>query len=173
MSGTNVKTIRYATADSSLGRLFLAMTDKGLCAVSFDGDAQVRCAELRARFPGAELRPDPAGLEATVRGLRHAVDAPGQEVALPTDTGGTVFQQRVWRALQAIPPGRTESYAGLARRIGRPGAARAVAGACAANPLAVLVPCHRVLRSDGALGGYRWGLERKRTLLAREASAAG
>jgi AraC family transcriptional regulator, regulatory protein of adaptative response / methylated-DNA-[protein]-cysteine methyltransferase len=154
------------------GRLFLAATDKGLCAVSLGGNPQERCEELRARFPGAELKSDPVGLEATVRGLRQVVDAPGREVVLPTDTGGTEFQQRVWGALRTIPPGSTESYAGLARRIGRPGAARAVAGACAANPLAVLVPCHRVVRSDGALGGYRWGLELKRTLLAREATAA-
>ena len=172
MPEPNVQTIRYATADSSLGPLFFAVTDKGLCAVSFGEDPEERCAELRARFPGAALRLDPAGLAATVRSLQMAVDSPGRAVHLPTDVGGTAFQQRVWRALRSIPPGSTESYAALARRIGRPGAARAVAGACAANPLAVLVPCHRVVRSDGTLGGYRWGIERKRMLLAREAPAA-
>jgi AraC family transcriptional regulator of adaptative response/methylated-DNA-[protein]-cysteine methyltransferase len=125
--------------------------------------------ELEDRFPRARLIGGEAGFEALIAQVVGFVEAPGRGLDLPLDLRGTAFQQRVWQALLEIPPGRTASYAAIAQRIGAPSAVRAVARACAANRLAVAIPCHRVVRNDGALSGYRWGVERKRALLDREA----
>ena len=133
-----------------------------------DDDPEVLLRDLQDRFPQAELRGAEADYEQTVAQVVGLVEAPGLGLDLPLDVRGTVFQQRVWQALREIPAGSTVSYAELARRIGAPHGARAVAGACAANALAVAIPCHRVVRNDGALSGYRWGVERKQALLERE-----
>ena len=157
-------TIRWGTVNTSLGSVLVAATDKGLCRISF-GEGE---ADLRARFPHARLCPADAALDVMAGHVAALVEDPRADVALPTDVQGTAFQQAVWAALRAIPPGETRSYGEIAAAIGRPGAVRAAGSACGDNRLAVLIPCHRVLRSDGALGGYAWGLERKQALLARE-----
>jgi len=157
-------TIRYAVTDSSLGSMLVAATDKGLCRIAFDEDE----AALRARFPRARILPGDAAFAALVADVVALVDDPARVTQLPVDVAGTAFQQAVWAALRAIPPGETRSYAQIAAAIGRPGAVRAAGSACGDNGLAVLVPCHRVVRADGTLGGYAYGLERKKALLARE-----
>ncbi len=157
-------TIRWRTADTSLGPVLVAATAKGLCRISF-GEGEP---DLRARFPHARLCPADAALDAMAGHVAALVEDPRADVTLPTDVEGTAFQQAVWAALRAIPPGETRSYGDIAAAIGRPGAMRAAGSACGDNRLAVLIPCHRVLRSDGALGGYAWGLDRKQALLARE-----
>ena len=157
-------TIRWRTADTSLGPVLVAATAKGLCRISF-GEGET---DLRARFPHARLCPADAALDAMAGHVAALVEDPRADVTLPTDVEGTAFQQAVWAALRAIPPGETRSYGDIAAAIGRPGAMRAAGSACGDNRLAVLIPCHRVLRSDGALGGYAWGLDRKQALLARE-----
>jgi AraC family transcriptional regulator of adaptative response/methylated-DNA-[protein]-cysteine methyltransferase len=160
--------IRFALGQSSLGALLVAATEHGLCAIFLGDDAQSLVRDLHDRFPKAKFvgaDPDFGTIVAEVVGL---VDDPRRAFNLPKDVRGTAFQQRVWQALSEIPHGETATYRQIAARIGAPQAVRAVAGACAANPLAVAIPCHRVLRSDGALSGYRWGVERKRALLARE-----
>lgn len=163
--------IGYALTDSPLGRLLVAATERGLCAVRFGEDAPL-LAELRAEYPKAELIDDAPGLAPQVAAvLAHLAGRPAR-LDWPTDAPGTAFEQRVWTAIQSIPPGQTRTYAQLAEMIGQPSAARAVASACAANPVALLVPCHRVVRTGGAPGGYRWGLERKRALLAQERVSA-
>ena len=156
--------IRWRTVDTSLGPMLVAATSKGLCRISF-GEGE---ATLRARFPQARLCPADADLDAMAAKVAALVDDPRADAALPTDVRGTAFQQAVWAALRAIPPGETRSYGDIAAAIGRPGAVRAAGTACGDNTLAVLIPCHRVLRSDGSLGGYAWGVERKQALLARE-----
>ena len=156
--------IRWRTVDTSLGPMLIAATPKGLCRISF-GEGE---AALRARFPQARLCPADADLDAMAAKVAALVDDPSAEAALPTDVRGTAFQQAVWAALRAIPPGETRSYGEIAAAIGRPGAVRAAGTACGDNTLAVLIPCHRVLRSDGSLGGYAWGVDRKQALLARE-----
>jgi len=159
--------IRFAVAETSLGAILVAATPAGICSIRFGApDTLVR--ELHDRFPKARLIGGDAAFEAMVARVIQAIDAPRAALDLPLDVRGTAFQQRVWRELQAIPLGATASYADIAARIGQPSAARAVAGACAANPVAVAIPCHRVVRTDGALSGYRWGVERKRALLERE-----
>lgn len=162
------ETIRHAAGRCSLGHVLVAATERGVCAILLGDDAAALQAELRGRFPKATLQdagPDAEWLAEVVA----FVDHPGSDaLALPLDIRGTVFQRRVWEVLRAIPPGETLSYAAVAARLGQPAAVRAVAGACAANALAVAVPCHRVVASTGALAGYRWGVERKRALLARE-----
>lgn len=157
-------TIRWRTIDSSLGAVLVAATDKGLCRISF-GEGEP---ELRARFPKADLQSADARLDAMAQAVAALVDDPAATPDLPMDVAGTAFQQAIWAALRAIPPGETRSYAELAAAVGRPAATRAAGSACGDNSLAVLIPCHRILRSDGALGGYAWGLERKRALLDRE-----
>lgn len=161
--------IRFAIGHCSLGAVLVAQSDKGICAILLGDDAEALRRDLRERFPRATLREGDAGFERSVAAVVRYVDAPAKGLALPLDVRGTAFQQKVWKALRRIPPGSTASYAQIARRIGAPQSARAVAQACAANALAVAVPCHRVLRNDGALSGYRWGVERKRALLEREA----
>lgn len=160
--------IRFAVGECSLGSILVARSGRGVCAILMGDDPQVLVEDLQDRFPRAELVGGDAAFEREVASVVGFVEAPRLGLALPLDVRGTAFQQRVWQALQEIPPGETETYAGLARRLGRPAAVRAVAQACAANPLAVAIPCHRVVRSDGGLAGYRWGIERKRELLERE-----
>ena len=162
------QTIRFAVGASSLGAILVAATERGVCAILLDDDPGALVRDLKDRFPRAELVGGDAGFEALVARVVGLVEAPRTGLDLPLDVGGTAFQQRVWAALAAIPPGTTASYADVARAIGAPGAVRAVARACGANALAVAIPCHRVVRADGALSGYRWGVDRKRDLLARE-----
>lgn len=162
--------VSHAIGHSALGRVLVAATRSGICAVLPGADADALVADLRRRLPRAVLgRHDelPAGWLAKVEAC---IADPARGLDLPLDPQGTDFERHVWRALRAIPAGRTVSYADLAARIGAPRAARAVARACAANPIAVAVPCHRVRRGDGRLGGYRWGIEAKRALLAAEAA---
>lgn len=162
--------VRWATASCSLGRVLVAATDTGICAVALGDEDDELVDELRRRLPAAQLVADAVALGATLDAVVELVEDPRRDVALPLDIRGTAFQVRVWQALRRVAVGSTTTYAALAGDIGAPGSARAVAGACAANPLAVVVPCHRVLRSDGSLSGYRWGPARKRALLDREAS---
>lgn len=159
-------TIRWAIADTALGPMLLAATERGICRLSFDEDE----AALRGRFPGATVEPGGDAMRDLVEGAVAAVERPGRAHDLPLDVGGTAFQRAVWRELAAIPPGETLSYAALAARAGNAKATRAVGSACGANAVAVLIPCHRALRSDGTMGGFAYGLERKRELLRREAS---
>jgi len=163
--------IRFAIGACSLGALLVACSDKGICAITLGDDPDALARELQDRFPQANLLGGDAAFEELVATVVGFVEAPQLGLDLPLDLRGTAFQQRVWQALRALPAGQTVSYADLARRIGQPKAIRAVASACAANGIAVAVPCHRVVRTDGALSGYRWGVERKKALLAREAQA--
>lgn len=163
--GGRGETIRWTTAETVLGRMFLAATEKGICRLSFDEDQSV----LQARFPNARIEEGSAALADLARRAVEAVNAPGREHDLPLDVQGTAFQEAVWRELTRIPPGETLSYAALAAKAGNPNAVRATGTACGANPVAVLIPCHRAKRADGSLGGYAYGLERKVTLLDREA----
>lgn len=160
-------TIRWAVADTALGRMLLAATDRGICRLSFDEDER----ELKRRFPNAEIVEGGAALDRLVRGAVAAVERPAQMPELPLDVQGTAFQQAVWRELSRIPPGETLSYAVLAARAGRPKAVRAAGTACGQNQVAVLIPCHRAKRGDGSLGGYAYGLDRKVELLKREGAA--
>lgn len=160
--------IHYATGACSLGIVLVAATERGVCAILLGDDADALLDDLRARFPRAQVTAGDADFVHTVEHVVRFVEAPRIGLDLPLDIRGTAFQQRVWQALRAIPAGSRASYSEIAERIGAPRAVRAVAQACAANRLAVAVPCHRVVRSDGALSGYRWGVERKRALLARE-----
>ncbi|TWH96857.1 bifunctional DNA-binding transcriptional regulator/O6-methylguanine-DNA methyltransferase Ada [Sphingobium wenxiniae] len=157
-------TIRHMIVLTSLGRALIAATEKGLCRISFEEDE----ADLRRRFPRAEILPADARLHALAKQVAALIDDPAGSADLPVDVRGTVFQQAVWAALRAIPPGETRSYGEIAAAIGRPGAVRAAGTACGDNNLAVLIPCHRVLRGDGGMGGYAYGIERKRELLERE-----
>jgi AraC family transcriptional regulator of adaptative response/methylated-DNA-[protein]-cysteine methyltransferase len=168
--GGTGETIRYAVAPSPLGTVLLAATARGVCAVELGEDADALAATLRAHFPAARIVADPA-LSPWLDALVGYLDAPGRLPDLPLDLRGTAFQAQVWRALRQIPPGDTLSYGAIAAGLGRPGAARAVGTACAGNRIAVLVPCHRAVRADGGPGGYRWGIARKKALLAGEAAA--
>jgi AraC family transcriptional regulator of adaptative response/methylated-DNA-[protein]-cysteine methyltransferase len=161
--------IRFAVGQSSLGSILVASSRKGVVAILLGSDAEELVHDLQDRFPKARLIGADKDYEAMVARVVGLVEAPEIGLDLPLDIRGTAFQQRVWRALQEIPAGRTVSYAELAQRIGSPNAVRAVAGACAANKLAVAIPCHRVIRNDGSTSGYAWGVERKRALLDREA----
>jgi AraC family transcriptional regulator of adaptative response/methylated-DNA-[protein]-cysteine methyltransferase len=160
--------IRFAVGECSLGSILVARSERGVCAILLGDDPEVLARELQDRFPRAELIGGDGDFEALVARVVGFVESPALGLDLPLDVRGTAFQQRVWQAFVAIPVGETASYAEVARRIGAPGSIRAVAQACGANALAVAIPCHRVVRSDGALSGYRWGVERKRTLLDRE-----
>jgi AraC family transcriptional regulator, regulatory protein of adaptative response / methylated-DNA-[protein]-cysteine methyltransferase len=161
--------IRFAIGESSLGAILVAATSVGVCAILLGDDPQALAHDLERRFPRAQLIGADRDFEALVARVVGMVEQPRLECTLPLDIRGSAFQQRVWQALQAIPAGKTASYTQIAESIGAPSAARAVAQACAANPLAVAIPCHRVVRTDGDLSGYRWGVERKRELIAREA----
>ncbi len=163
--------IMFAIAQCALGALLVARSQRGLCAISLGDDPDALLRELQDRFPRAELVGGDAAFEQLVAQVVGFVEAPRIGLDLPLDIRGTAFQQRVWEALRKVPAGATVSYAEIAARIGSPGAVRAVAQACAANRLAVAIPCHRVVRSDGALSGYRWGIARKQQLLARERGA--
>jgi AraC family transcriptional regulator, regulatory protein of adaptative response / methylated-DNA-[protein]-cysteine methyltransferase len=161
--------IRFAIGACSLGSILVAATDKGICAILLGDDAATLLRDLEDRFPKAQLIGGDQGFERLVAQVAGLVEAPAQGLDLPLDLRGTAFQHRVWQALRKIRPGTTMSYSDIARRLGMPASARAVAGAVAANALAVAIPCHRVIRRDGSLSGYRWGVTRKRTLLEREA----
>lgn len=167
--GTNEE-IRFAVGETSLGALLVASSSKGVAAILLGNDPDELVRDLQDRFPKARLVGGDRDYEKLVARVVGFVEAPGIGLNLPLDVRGTVFQQRVWKALREIPAGKTVCYADIARRIGSPKAVRAVANACAANHLAVAIPCHRVVRNDGALSGYAWGVERKRMLLDREAS---
>ena len=163
--GGRGETIRWALADTWLGRMLVAATDKGICRLSFDEDE----ADLHGRFPNATIEPGGAGLQDLLDRAVAAVEAPERPHDLPLDVRGTAFQEAVWRELGRIPPGETLSYAALAARAGNPGAVRAAGTACGANHIAILIPCHRARRGDGSPGGYAYGLDRKARLVEREA----
>jgi AraC family transcriptional regulator of adaptative response/methylated-DNA-[protein]-cysteine methyltransferase len=162
--------IRYAFGNSNLGLVAVATTDKGICAVLFGAARAELAADLHERFPKAvfEVADAASDFAQWVEQTLDYLDGESSGFDLPLDVRGTAFQERVWQALRDIPRGQTATYAEVAQRAGHPKSARAVAGACAANPAAVVIPCHRVIRSDGGLSGYRWGPRRKRALLARE-----
>jgi AraC family transcriptional regulator of adaptative response/methylated-DNA-[protein]-cysteine methyltransferase len=162
--------IRFAVGETSLGAILVASSKKGVASILLGTDPDTLVRNLQDRFPKARLIGSDGDYEALVARVVGFVEAPNLGLDLPLDVRGTAFQQRVWQALQEIPVGQTVSYAEVARRIGSPTAVRAVAGACAANNLAVAIPCHRVVRNDGSLSGYAWGVERKRVLLDREAA---
>lgn len=172
-AGAHGMTIRFAVGECSLGAILVAATDQGVCAVLLGDEPDELLGDLERRFPRAELLGGDAAFDETVARVVGAVEAveaqPGaSRHPLPLDIQGTAFQERVWRALLAIPPGGTATYAEVAKAIGSPRATRAVARACAQNHIAVLIPCHRVVRSDSSVSGYRWGVDRKRELLRRE-----
>ncbi|MEE9607005.1 MAG: methylated-DNA--[protein]-cysteine S-methyltransferase [Myxococcota bacterium] len=164
--------IEYAIVDGPLGFLLVAATERGVCNVRFGHTAAELEAGLRAEFPFAAVEANPERLRRWVAALVRYLEGGSQQLDVPLDVRGSQFQRRVWNAICAIPYGRTRSYGDIAEALGRPGAARAVARACAANPLAVAIPCHRVVGRRGELRGYRWGVDRKRALLAREAAVA-
>jgi AraC family transcriptional regulator of adaptative response/methylated-DNA-[protein]-cysteine methyltransferase len=161
-------TIRFAIAESSLGPILVASSEKGVCAILMGDDPDLLAKDLQDRFPKAHLIGGDENYERLVAKVVGFIDAPKIGLDLPLDVRGTTFQRRVWKALMEIPIGKTATYSQIAERIGHPKAARAVAQACGANILAVAIPCHRVVRTDGSISGYRWGVNRKQTLLHRE-----
>jgi AraC family transcriptional regulator, regulatory protein of adaptative response / methylated-DNA-[protein]-cysteine methyltransferase len=171
-TGAPDEEIHFAVGQSSLGAILVATSKKGVVSILMGEDPEVLLRTLQDRFPKATLIGADKDYEQLIAQVVGLVESPGDNFHLPLDVRGTAFQQRVWLALRKIPAGRTATYSQIARRIGSPKAVRAVAGACAANNIAVAIPCHRVIRNDGALSGYRWGVERKRTLLSREARSA-
>lgn len=162
-------TIFFALDKCTLGTILVAQSKKGICAILLGDEAEHLHADLQRRFPHAELIAGDSLFQKTIVQVIRAVEQPERKCELPLDIRGTLFQQRVWQVLQQIPAGETRSYTEIAEAIGSPTAVRAVAGACAANAIAVIIPCHRVVRGDGTLSGYRWGVERKQKLLLREA----
>jgi AraC family transcriptional regulator of adaptative response/methylated-DNA-[protein]-cysteine methyltransferase len=164
--------IRTALADCPFGRLLVGATDKGVCFIGFAEPDEALMADLRRRFPKASVTTDDTQLAGTVRAVLDFLREPKQALDLPLDLRGTAFQQRVWRTLCSIPAGQTRTYAQLAEMAGNPKAIRAVARSCATNPVALAVPCHRVIGSDGGLTGYRWGVPRKKALLEQERKLA-
>jgi len=163
-------TLTFATGACALGAVLVATGAKGIRAILLGDTPADLTRELRARFPHAELVASRDACGGRLDDVIRLIEAPDRRIELPLDPRGTTFQRRVWQALLTIPAGETRSYADVARCIGTPGAVRSVASACAANPIAVAIPCHRVVRSDGALSGYRWGLARKQHLLLQEAA---
>lgn len=163
--------IRFAIGESSLGPILVARSDLGVCAILMGDEPEQLVNDLQSRFPQVNLIEGDEEFEQLLTKVVGFVESPAAGLDLPLDVRGTAFQRRVWQALREIPAGSTASYTDIASRIGSPRSVRAVAQACSANSLAVIVPCHRVLRNDGALSGYRWGIERKRALLDREARA--
>jgi len=168
--GANTE-IKFAVGECSLGSILVAQSERGICAILMGDDPAELARDLQDHFPNATLVGGDADFERLVAKVVGFVESPGISLDLPLDVRGTAFQQRVWQALRDIPVGGTASYTDVANRIGSPKSVRAVAQACAANALAVVIPCHRVVRNDGALSGYRWGVERKRVLLERESSS--
>lgn len=160
--------IRFAIRECSLGAILVALSNQGVCAISLGDEPEILVQDLRHRFIATESPDDDTELDRLVAEVINFVDTPSLELNLPLDLRGTNFQQRVWQALREIPAGTTSSYSEIAKQIGSPRAVRAVAGACAANPLAVIIPCHRVVRKDGTLSGYHWGVDIKAELLRRE-----
>ena len=167
-AGAAGQIIRWGIAETPLGRLIVAATDAGICMIEFGADEAELEARLAARFPKARTVRADAELAAPLEAVAGFIELPERGLDLPLDIQGTAFQRRVWQALQQVPAGTTASYAEIAARIGQPSAARAVAGACAANHLALAIPCHRIVAGNGDLAGYRWGVDRKRALLERE-----
>jgi AraC family transcriptional regulator, regulatory protein of adaptative response / methylated-DNA-[protein]-cysteine methyltransferase len=167
----SVDTISYATDESALGCVLVARSVSGVCAILIGADDNELVTDLAARFPEAKLVVNEAVVQDDLAKVTHFVDKPTEGLDLPLDLRGTPFQRRVWEALRTIPVRTTVTYGELANSIGAPNAVRAVAGACAANPVALAVPCHRVVGSDGDLTGYYWGVERKRELIKKEATA--
>jgi AraC family transcriptional regulator, regulatory protein of adaptative response / methylated-DNA-[protein]-cysteine methyltransferase len=163
--------IHFGVRRCSLGSVLVAFSEKGVCCITLGDDPNFQLEDLKNRFRKAEFASGDSDFEKLVTKVVGFVEAPTLGLDLPLDIRGTAFQQRVWRALCEIPLGSTASYSEVAEKIGSPKSVRAVAGACAANSIAVAIPCHRVVRTDGNLSGYRWGIERKRALLDREASA--
>jgi AraC family transcriptional regulator of adaptative response/methylated-DNA-[protein]-cysteine methyltransferase len=168
--GGTGETMRFAIGRSAIGAVLVAATEKGIAAIQFGDDPDVLIRGLQDQFPNAQLVGGDESFEELVARVVAGVENPAAGWDLPLDIRGTAFQQRVWQALRAIPAGETVSYTDIARRMGEPRSVRAVAGACAANKIAVAIPCHRVVHSDGSLSGYRWGVERKRALLDRESA---
>ena len=166
--GAIAASIRYTLADSPLGRMLIAATDRGICAIQFARTDSELIEGLKREFPFATRKSDDSALKPWVTSLIHHMRDRGRDSSLPLDIRATAFQRRVWIYLQSIPFGETKSYSQVAEAIGQPTAQRAVARACATNPVAVAIPCHRVVREDGSMGGYRWGIERKKTLLEME-----
>ena len=164
--------IRFAFGESSVGSILVAKSGQGVCAILLGDDRLDLAQELRRRFPQSPLVEGPEDLQRHVAEVIAFVDTPAKGLDLPLDLRGTGFQRRVWQALREIPMGETASYTEVAELIGSPKSARPVAQACAANPVALVVPCHRVVRNDGSLSGYRWGVARKQALLEREAAAS-
>ena len=161
-------TLRFAVGRSSLGSVLIARTGKGVCAILLGDDPKALVSDLRNRFPGAVLTYGADDVEKLLARVESFIESPGRGLDIALDAHGTEFQRRVWEALLRIPVGSTASYTDIARRIGAPKSVRAVAQACGANAIAIAIPCHRVVRNDGYLSGYRWGVGRKRTLLERE-----
>jgi len=170
--GAIAASIRYACADSPLGRMLIAATDRGVCAIQFAGSDGELLEGLKREFPFAVRKPDEGGLKNWMSAVLSKMAGRELNAALPLDIRATAFQRRVWTYLQSIPFGATQSYGQVAKAIGQPTASRAVARACATNPVAVAIPCHRVVREDGNISGYRWGVERKKTLLEMEQVSA-
>jgi AraC family transcriptional regulator of adaptative response/methylated-DNA-[protein]-cysteine methyltransferase len=166
--GAIAASIRYTCSNSPLGRMLIAATDRGICSIQFGRSDGELLAGLKREFPFAARKADNGGLQSWVEALLLHMRGKDLDSSLPLDIRATAFQRRVWAYLQSIPFGATKSYIQVAKAIGQPSAARAVARACATNPVAVAIPCHRVVREDGSMGGYRWGMERKKTLLAME-----
>jgi AraC family transcriptional regulator of adaptative response/methylated-DNA-[protein]-cysteine methyltransferase len=166
-------TIQFAVGACSFGAILVAATDLGICAITLGDDPEALVRDLQDRFAKADIVGGDVTFEAVVAHVIGFVEAPRTGLGLPLHIGGTAFQQRVWQALCAVPPGGTVTYRDVAKAIGAPSAVRAVASACGANALAVAIPCHRVVRTDGSLSGYRWGIERKRALIARESIQHG
>ena len=164
--------IRFAVGQAVPGQVLVARSRRGICAIFLGEDARALRGQLTAAFPGAELQPDQAALQQELGQVIGFIDQGRSEGAIHLDIGGTAFQQKVWQVLCGIPAGQTRSYGDVARALGVPQAVRAVAGACAANVLAIAIPCHRVVRGDGSISGYRWGVARKRALLVDEAAKA-
>ena len=162
------KTIRHASGQSSLGPFVVATSERGLAMLEFGDMNEAMRKELRVRFPDAEIIEDPEALRGTLDLAAELVDHPASGIDLALDLQGSAFELRVWNALRQIPAGTTASYGEIAARLGSPREAREVAEACAANILAIAIPCHRVVKKDGSISGYRWGFARKRTLLSRE-----
>lgn len=169
--GGSGETVRFAVAECSLGAILVAATDRGICSIQLGDDPEALVRALDDRFRQATLVGDDPAFDATVSAVVGFVESPHNALDLPLDIRGTAFQERVWRALTTIAPGTTRSYTELAAAIGQPRAVRAVASACAANEIAIAIPCHRVVRATGELSGYRWGIERKAALLRREGDA--